>query len=156
MELAKDVTPALLVALGAFFLFREVWIAQTFERLSGEATLLGWELQPVKEMAELFRTNKREFVIRAVADTANRPYGDVERLYQDADAAMIEAEAAKYAAFWVAVPQRVRSFEEARRRLEQFLAPKTLRTRRRLLCAGFVLLMLSAALEVAVAISRHS
>jgi hypothetical protein len=156
VELAEDVVPVLLAAVGAFFLFREVWIAQTIERLSSEAALHDQRVQHAAEMAELYRTNKREYLIRTIAHGTNRPPDEIDRLYKGVDDAEIERMATDHTGVLASVPQAVERFKEAQRILEESLAPRALRLRRLFLSAGFVALMLSAVLEVAVAVSRDS
>jgi hypothetical protein len=155
MELAQEIIPVVLATIGAALLFNEVRLAQKVERLIAEAAFLNAELQPVREMEKLYRTDKREFVIRAVVEASHRSRAEVESFFRGADAAMIEAEVAKHHALWTSAPQSLARFEATLKYLHEYVAQTTLRQRAWLLRAGFAFLLMSAAFEVAVSVSRH-
>ena len=164
MEHVRDVLPVLLAALGASLLFLEVRKAQQIERLTielerdrRELAEHQREMEELGEIAALQESSLREFAIRLHVHTSGLPREKVEPLYAGANEATLSAHAGKVASALAEdvhtvtkkLARKEKNIEAGASELERRTRPRTLRLRRWLLVTGFVLILLSSALDVA-------
>lgn len=133
--------PAVLAALGAWFLVREVSHAHEFEAL-------GRDMNEAQEFLTLFRTDPREFWKRSAMISFHCDRAKAEELAAHLGDTEIDQAAQEYKDFWDT--KVVNTLDRWNRRT----APAQLQKRRKLLWAGFWLLMASASIQVIAAANQ--
>lgn len=154
-----DRAPILLAAAGTCFLFYEVWTAQRVEFLKTEFEALTAGMAAAADLANLFRTNSREFWIRVAAESFKWSRATAEyaaTAFSDADIAAqnVMTNAIADGLYEKGIPDAGSRWKATRARYERLTFPAALRRRRGLLLTGFVLLLLSALIQGVAALVK--
>jgi hypothetical protein len=151
----QELSSIMIGAVGTYLLVREVSKAHQFEKMSRDITLLSPEMARVKELAELYRTDIREFWIRSQMDGLRQPRAAIEEMAAKRGQAEMIADIEPYKELYEkTAPESVRRFQDTTRLFETSFTDSQLKQRKQLLWAGFALLMFSAAIQLSVTISK--
>lgn len=142
LDILASIFPAILGAVGAWFLVNEVNHAHQFEALSHE-------LHEIEQMQTLFRTDPREFWVRSAMTSFNCDYAKAKDFASVLSDAEIQAGIAEKKALW---EQKVTT---TLARWHSQTVHSQLVKRHRLLWLGFWLLMASAATQVLFVLLKH-
>lgn len=142
LDIISSIIPAVLGAVGAWFLVNEVNHAHQFEDLSRE-------LHEIEQMQTLFRTDPREFWVRSAMISFNCDRAKAIDLASALSNADIQDAIAEKKEFW---DQKVGAVLA---RWNNKTVHSQLVKRRGMLRLGFWLLMASAATQVLFALLKH-
>lgn len=142
LDIIASIFPAILGAVGAWFLVNEVNHAHQFEALSHE-------LHEIEQMQTLFRTDPREFWVRSAMTSFNCDYAKAKDFASALSDAEIQAAIADKKELW---EQKVTT---TLARWHSQTVHSQLVKRHRLLWLGFWLLMASAATQVLFVLLKH-
>lgn len=143
IESSVDWAPIVIGVLGAFLLFREVWIAQEVEKLAPE-------IARIKELDVLYHTDTDEFVVRSLMYAMGWTDEVARRILNafggDAPGSVSgEAFRTVHADEWAAWTAHV---SPGLKRWDNLTQPAALSMRRWLLWSGFGLIVLAAVIQL--------